>query len=279
MKKIFYIIVVAVAITIILCSCGSARDIDNVDLCRTLGIERTNSGVKIYAEGEELQTIEAATVAEGITVLGANEDKPMFFSHVERIVLDVGAWDNGSGLDFLLRDPDLRLGTNLYMCNNVGDMFKCGSLTDYLETQERFYKALSVTKPTTAGAALSGISGEVLVPSIVKRDGKPSAEGFIYIRKGEIISSLGRDAAIGANILKNRMGSAIISAGGASYKLTKARASGRDAVKIKVEAEVRQASDKADEQALRDRLERIISNAQTGMGDEREVELEVKIVK
>lgn len=272
------LIITAAALMMLLCSCSAAaRDIDNVDLCRTLGIERTGKGVRIYAEGKELQTIEAKTVSEGIATLSANENKPLFFSHVERVVLDVGAWEGGEGLNFLLHDPDLRLGTNLYLCNNVGEMFGAQGLTDYLETQERYYSVLSVSRPTTAGEALSGLENSVLVPTIVMRGDSPTVEGFIYINEGRIESLLDAGAAMGANILKNRLKTAHVTAGGTTYKLTKAKVKGRDALRIKVTAEVSETRGEPDTGALKELLGAYIFAAQVSMDDEKPFELEINV--
>lgn len=137
---------------VLLCLCGCsnpdllpyAREVENMTLMRVLGMDRVEGGIEVTAssgvqskgadEGEQPPRVMAQrsrTVSGACLAMQAHGTEYVFYGHVERLVLgELMARESlREALDYIERDPEMRLDTGMYVIRGGSANEAIGAVT------------------------------------------------------------------------------------------------------------------------------------------------------
>ena len=214
-----------------------ARDITTVELMQVLALDEGEgdklrvtaaTGVRSVGQGGEpkppvvLQR-EAPTVLSACMSMQGSADGYASFSHVEQVVLSADAAERSTAglLDFLERDPEMRLDTHVYLTEGkASDVIEQlqkeeRSAAELLEGLQRELEVNSQGWPVNVGELLADLeeNGCALLPVLeVKKEGKKPVlrcETMGWFQEDDFRQTLKRKQARAAAILKGELGSGV----------------------------------------------------------------------
>lgn len=204
----------------------SAREINDFELIRTLGVDLDGGKIKITAVGGQIADSKAGvyentggTVTTAVKSLRTQTEKQAYFGHLDQIILGQEAAETNldANLDYIARESSMRLETPMYVvrgdtANKVISLLAKRelSVSDYIKTRESENSRISVSHSYTAGDLMKQLarSGSGLLPAIAvggeKKD-QINLEGFAVIKDGRLAGYLDTIEPRGANLILNNM--------------------------------------------------------------------------
>ena len=126
-----------------------AREIEDMSLVRTLGVDADADGVAVTAatggqgmDDPALISGSAGTLSAALLEMQGEGDSYIYFGHVGQMLLgeDLARRGVGGALDYVMRDVEMRLDTELYVIQNgqagttISAAWQQNSAADRLET-------------------------------------------------------------------------------------------------------------------------------------------------
>ena len=199
------------------------REIEDMELIRTLGVDEAPAGVVITASGgdqEETRVVEgeADTISAAVLALQGGGDSYLYFGHVTQLLVGEGLAAQGVGptLDYALRDVEMRLETTLYLVRGragaaIQEAAEEDSATERLEALAADAGLTAASMPRTAKDVLADLDrqGASFLPAVTG-DGGLSAAGY-GILKGDALAGWAQgDAALGVNLIFGKVDADVI---------------------------------------------------------------------
>lgn len=228
MKK--YLFCLLLALCFLLTGCGRyagalpyGREIEDMELIRTLGVDVAPAGVKITASGgdqEETRVVtgEADTISAAVLALQGGGDSYLYFGHVTQLLVGEALAGEGlsPALDYTLRDVEMRLETALYLVqgdaeNAIREAAEEGSATERLEALAADAGLTAASMPRTVKDVLADLDrqGASFVPAVTG-DGELSAAGY-GILKGDTLAGWAQgEAALGVNLIFSKVDADVV---------------------------------------------------------------------
>lgn len=190
-----------------------AREIEDMELIRTLGVDGADEEVRVTAAGGgagEVSASRAGSVSAAVLELQREGDCYRYFGHVTQLLLgEEGARRSVvPPLEYALRDVEMRLETALYLVRGgtaeqaIRAAAKDGSATDRLEALAADAGLTASTMPRTVKDVLADLDrqGASFLPA-VEPDGGLAAAGYGILREGKLVGWAEGDAALGINLI------------------------------------------------------------------------------
>lgn len=199
------------------------REIEDMELIRTLGVDQAPAGVAVTASGgdqEETRVVEgeADTISAAVLALQGGGDSYLYFGHVTQLLVGEGLAAQGVAptLDYALRDVEMRLETALYLVRGeAGTAIRAaaaeGSATDRLEALAADAGLTAASMPRTLKDVLADLDrqGASFLPAVTG-DGALSAAGY-GILKGDVLAGWAQgDAALGVNLIFGKVDADVV---------------------------------------------------------------------
>lgn len=215
------------------------REIDQLDLVETLGLDRNGEEVTVIAStgssgGQELLKNTARTISRGVREMQSfTERKYIFYGHTAHLL--VGEAEAREGLrhamEFVERDSDVRLDTWLYVVQNGTAeevIASCSggdtSVGERLSSLQKDVELMSESYVFTCGEVAEALEARScgLVAAIrlepaehlLNGEGAPEllSSGYALLKEGRLVGYLNTEEARGANLLMDRSGSDVLEA-------------------------------------------------------------------
>ena len=282
-----------------------AREIEDMSLVRTLGVDADADGVAVTAatggqglDDPALISGSAGTLSAALLEMQGEGDSYIYFGHVGQMLLGedlarrgvgggvggvivngtAGGSSRGVGgaLDYVMRDVEMRLDTELYVIQNgqagttISAAWQQDSAADRLETLHDGAGLRSDSMSRTVRNVLSDLErcGASFAPALTG-DGTLSTAGYALLRDGVLVGWAEGAAAAGVNLLLSRVDADVVELpqadGTAALRVVGAKTrirgvfdgevlTGMD-VKCRVEANLAEGAPALQEEAARRRLE------------------------
>ncbi|WP_297212581.1 Ger(x)C family spore germination C-terminal domain-containing protein [uncultured Flavonifractor sp.] len=225
----------AALLLLLLSGCGSlsltgllpyAREIEDMELVRTLGVDGDGTGVAVTAsggarEGEEtsLTTGRAETVSAAVLAMQSQGSSYLYFGHVGQLLLGEELARRGveEPLDYVLRDVEMRLETALYLVRDgtagqaMGAAAEDGSAADRLEALAEGVGLTADTMTRSVKEVLADLEdrGASFAPALLP-DGTLTAAGYGILKDGALAGWTGEEAALGVNLILSRVDADVV---------------------------------------------------------------------
>lgn len=213
------------------------RPIGELSLIQTLGYDTTEDGVTLSAssgkQGDDGSTI--LLRRDGGTILQAMEslqdyvtEGELFFAHTRHVIVGREAAEQGIGqlLDFVERDEDLRLGTELYILENgaAGDLVMgpgddSYDITEILvsakeDVEQRSISHVGTFRETAVALSEYGAALVCLLRTVetegsvkLKEDGLSAVPaGYAVLKDGKLVAEITGETAEAVSLLMNYSG-------------------------------------------------------------------------
>ena len=262
-----------------------AREIEDMSLVRTLGVDADADGVAVTAatggqglDDPALISGSAGTLSAALLEMQGEGDSYIYFGHVGQMLLgeDLARRGVGGALDYVMRDVEMRLDTELYVIQNgqagttISAAWQQDSAADRLETLHDGAGLRSDSMSRTVRNVLSDLErcGASFAPALTG-DGTLSTAGYALLRDGVLVGWAEGAAAAGVNLLLSRVDADVVELpqadGTAALRVVGAKTrirgvfdgevlTGMD-VKCRVEANLAEGAPALQEEAARRRLE------------------------
>lgn len=257
-----------------------AREIDTVVLMRTMGVDLAGEGVAVTlssgaedGEAPALLSGEGGTMSGALLALQGRGESSLFYGHVGQLLLGepLAAENLLPPLDYVLRDVEMRLDTDLYVLRDgeAGAAIRAvsapgESAADRLEAMADDAGLLSATMARTVGEVLMDLEeqGASFAPALRETDGELEPAGYAVLKGNALAGWAEGDAARGVNLFLGRVDADVLETENAALRIVGARSRVRPVfegdvltgleVLCKVEANLAEAAPGVD---LRDREE------------------------
>lgn len=204
-------------------SVSGHKEAENIELIRTIGIDKSDGGVLITAStgvgldesAPEIFQQEGLTITDALYELNKNSvGKEAFFAHTENIIVSEKFAENGIGevLDYVARSAEIRIVANLYVAKGMdaselmlGIMSESDDITDMLEYIKKDASSLGAGYATTCEDVMKDIKsmGCAMILAVTGEEtGEKSNEsgklmavpsGFGVIKGDKLISYTAQD--------------------------------------------------------------------------------------
>lgn len=202
------------------------REIEDMELVRTLGVDGDGSGVTVTGsggtqEGENanLVTGQADTISAAVLTMQSQGSSYLYFGHVGQLLLgeELARQGVGPSLDYVLRDVEMRLETALYLVRDgtAGQAMETaaqdGSATDRLEALAEDVGLTADTMTRSVKEVLSDLEdrGASFAPALAA-DGSLTAAGYGILKDGSLAAWADREAALGINLILSRVDADVV---------------------------------------------------------------------
>lgn len=202
------------------------REIEDMELVRTLGVDGDGTGVTVTASGGTREGEEAAVVSGGADTISAavltmqsQGSSYLYFGHVGQLLLgeELARRGVGPSLDYVLRDVEMRLEIALYLVRNgsAGEAMEAaardGSATDRLEALAEDVGLTADTMTRSVKDVLSDLEdrGASFVPAL-SADDALTAAGYGILKDGALVAWADREAALGINLILSRVDADVV---------------------------------------------------------------------
>lgn len=199
-----------------------AREIEDMALMRTLGVDLTAEGVRVTAstgiqdQGAKPPTIleeEARSISAACLSMQAQGAAYVFYGHVGQLLLgeDLARQGVRPALDYVMRDIEMRLETKLYVLQGgeAGAAIQAAaqedSAAEQLEALEADAGLLSDFMNRTVEEVLEDLeeNGDSFVPALtLGENGRLEPAGYALIQDGALVGWAQGEAAMGINLLQ-----------------------------------------------------------------------------
>lgn len=208
-----------------------AREIDGMALMRTLGVDAAEEGVAVTGstgvqnqagEGDKSAVVasrKAGTISAAVLGMQAEGASYVYFGHVGQLLLgeELARQDTLGALDYVLRDVEMRLDTELYVVKDgqAGQAIEAaaekGSAADRLEAVKEDAGLLSWCMPRTVRDVLADLErcGASFAPAVLA-DGALPAAGYAVFQDGMLTGWAEGDAARGVNLLLGKVDADVV---------------------------------------------------------------------
>lgn len=203
-----------------------AREIEDMELVRTLGVDGDGSGVTVTAsggtqEGEEanLMSGQADTISAAVLTMQSQGSSYLYFGHVGQLLLGEELARQGvkDSLDYVLRDVEMRLETALYLVRGggAGEALEAaaqdGSATDRLEALAEDAGLTADTMTRSVKDVLSDLEdrGASFVPAL-SADSALTVAGYGILKDDALVAWAEGDAALGINLIYNQVDADVV---------------------------------------------------------------------
>lgn len=203
-----------------------AREIEDMELVRTLGVDGDGEGVTVTGsggtqEGEKanLVTGQAATISSAVLTMQSQGSSYLYFGHVGQLLLGEELARRGveDSLDYVLRDVEMRLEMALYLVRDgtAGEAMEAaaqdGSATDRLEALAEDVGLTADTMTRSVKDVLADLEdrGASFAPAI-SADDTLTAAGYGILKDGILAGWADQDAAKGVNLILSRVDADVV---------------------------------------------------------------------
>ena len=228
-------IALAAGCCLLLSGCGGldllpyARELEGMALMRTLGVDAAAEGVAVTAStdageegGERAQVAERTAPSISAAVLGMQAEGAayVYFGHVGQLLLGerLARRSAGEALDYVLRDVEMRLDTELYVVRDGGageaiaQAAEEGSAAGRLEAMAEDLGLAARSMPRTVRDVLAGLErcGASFAPALRAEGGTFSAVGYAILNDGTLAGWAEDEAAYGVNLLLGQVDADVV---------------------------------------------------------------------
>ncbi len=202
-----------------------AREIEDMELVRTLGVDAAEEGVTVTAaaggaDGETgTASAGADTVSAAVLAMQVQGESYLYFGHVGQLLLgeDLARRGVEEALDYTLRDVEMRLETALYLVRD-GTAAEAlegaeGSAPDRLEALADGTGLSADTMTRSVKDVLADLAdrGASFVPALAA-DGALTAAGYGILKDGALAAWAEGEAAKGINLILGRVDADVVDA-------------------------------------------------------------------
>lgn len=242
-----YPLIAALLPVLLLAGCRSTalpygREIENMALMRTMGVDRAQEGVEVTVSsgaqntggdqgGRPVVLSQASgTISGALLAMQADGASYVFYGHVGQLLLgeELARQDVRPALDYVLRDIEMRLDTSLYLVRGQagkaitapaqageGQGQGASSAADRLEAMEADAQLRSYATPRTVGEVLSELEerGASYAPALVLADeekGTLEAGGYGILKDGALAAWASDEQAYGINLLEGQVNADVV---------------------------------------------------------------------
>lgn len=240
-----YPLIAALLPVLLLAGCRSTalpygREIENMALMRTMGVDRAQEGVEVTVSsgaqntggdqgGRPVVLSQASgTISGALLAMQADGASYVFYGHVGQLLLgeELARQDVRPALDYVLRDIEMRLDTSLYLVRGragkaitvpaqAGEGQGASSAADRLEAMEADAQLRSYATPRTVGEVLSELEerGASYAPALVLADeekGTLEAGGYGILKDGALAAWASDEQAYGINLLEGQVNADVV---------------------------------------------------------------------
>lgn len=201
------------------------REIEDMELIRTLGVDEGTEGVAITASGgssqEDTHVVsgQADTISAAVLALQSDGDSYLYFGHVTQLVVGetLAAQGFGPVLDYALRDVEMRPETALYLVRGgsagqaIEKAAQEGSATDRLEALAADAGLTAGSMPRTVKDVLAELDrqGASFVPA-VQENQNLTAVGYGILKGDRLVGWAEGDAALGVNLIFGKVDADVV---------------------------------------------------------------------
>lgn len=223
-----------------------ARELEDMALIRTMGVDAApegavavtvSTGARSGTGGEDAVVLSgsAGTISGACLEMQGQGSSYIYYGHVGQLLLgeDLARRGAGPALDYVLRDVEMRLDTELYLVRGTGAGAAIqsaagagGSAADRLEAMEEDAGLLAHTMPRTVGDVLERLarSGAAFVPALsLGGEGELEADGYGILKDGALAGWAGEEAAGGINLVLGQVDADVLELEGAALRVVGAR--------------------------------------------------------
>lgn len=203
-----------------------AREIEDMELVRTLGVDGDGEGMTVTAsggtrEGEEARVVSgrADTVSAAVLTMQSQGSSYLYFGHVGQLLLGEELARRGvdPSLDYVLRDVEMRLETALYLVRDgeagqaMAAAAEDGSATDRLEALAEDVGLTADTMTRSVKDVLADLEdrGASFAPAL-SADDTLTAAGYGILKDGALVGWADKDAALGINLILSRVDADVV---------------------------------------------------------------------
>lgn len=207
-----------------------ARELEGMALMRTLGVDAAENGVAVTASSaagdsgeEQAQVTERTAPSLSAAVLGMQAEGAsyVYFGHVGQMLLgeDLARRSAGEALDYVLRDVEMRLDTELYVVRDGGageairGAAEEGSAAGRLEAMAEDPGLTARSMPRTVREVLAELErcGASFAPALRAEEGGGfSAAGYAILKDGALAGWAEEEAAYGVNLLLGQVDADVV---------------------------------------------------------------------
>lgn len=214
-----------------------AREIEHIALMRTMGVDAAGDGVAVTVssgvqskgpdKGEEPPVVlsrTAGTVSGALLSMQADGASYIFYGHVGQLLLGeaLALRDARPALDYVLRDIEMRLDTELYLVRGSAGGLISGasegtaSAADRLDAMEEDAGLLSHATPRTVGMVLADldVQGAAYAPALALTGGEGArtldAVGYGILKGGVLAGWTTPAQARGINLLEGEVDADVV---------------------------------------------------------------------
>ena len=202
------------------------RELDDMALMRTMGVDAARNGVEITVssgaqdqgggQGAGKPTVlreKAGSISAACLSMQAQGVSYVFYGHVGQFLLGEDLARNGveAALDYVLRDIEMRLESNLYLIqgSRAGDAIEAAaqvnSATDQLESLEADAGLLADCMFRTVEDVMEDLAenGDSFAPALTlnEEEGQLEPAGYGLLRQGALVDWAEGESARGVNLL------------------------------------------------------------------------------
>lgn len=202
------VIIIMLCAVLVLSGCSprpAGWQTGNVDLVRTLGVDRAEGGVRVSAT---VGAAQAASLAAAVQELCSMGDSVLHVGHVNQLVLGEDFVRDGaeSLLDFVARDRQIGPGSRLWVLRGDAAERAVRGETDVSPRLTRLGETFAGTAPKldcTATRLMSVMAreGSVAVPALTLEMGELAPAGYAVLRRGRLVGFLDREQSLGLELL------------------------------------------------------------------------------
>lgn len=223
-----------------------ARELEDMALIRTMGVDAAqdgavavtvSTGAQSGAGGDEAVVLSgtAGTISGACLEMQSQGSSYIYYGHVGQLLLgeELAARGTGPALDYVLRDVEMRLDTEVYLIRGTGagEVIQAaagagGSAADRLEAMEEDAGLLAHTMSRTAGDVLERLarSGSAFVPALAPgEEGELEAVGYGILKNGALAGWAEEEAAGGINLAMGQVDADVLELEGAALRVVGAR--------------------------------------------------------
>lgn len=234
MRRAFAAMTLA-ALCLSLTGCGGqswlpeGRELENMVLMRTLGVDKSEEGVMVTAASAEqsggeqpavVYSHSAGTVSAACLAMQSRGSAYIFYGHVGQLLAgeELAAAGLEEALGYVERDIEMRLDTEFYVVRggNASDAITAlsesgTSASERLESMAEDAGLMAASMPRTVRELLSDTArcGATFAPALTltgeEGDYDLAADGYALLKDSTLIGFADGDAALGINLLLGRV--------------------------------------------------------------------------
>lgn len=271
------------------------RELEKLALIRVLGADADGADFLVTAasgqqreQGGQVHSAAAGTVSGACLALQAKGSGYVFYGHAGQMLIgeEQARRDVSAPLDYVLRDVELRLSTDLYLVRGgtAKEVLTAEGDEDTvrrLETMAEDVELLADSMTRTVGETLESLerSGAAVVPAVERDEaGGIQAAGYGILKENALAGWLWGEAASGVNLAMSQVDADIVevswSGGSAALRVVGARTLARPVLEhgvlkgvrivCRVEGNLAESSRETDlsDPALREELENLLAEVE-----------------